>query len=461
MLAAESISNEMGLNPYWNEQCEENSLKLWLPTKTALQDSGQTSSNLFSSKTVESSWFRARLYTAPNRSLPRICLQSSTSSLVECTDLGSTAIKSKKIRVYPTKSQRIEIKSWQSASRWFFNKAKEIDRSCKGNIAKYDLAKAVMEATPEWAKSIPYQIKRSAVLDYWKAKSNAIKKFKQTNQIQQISFRSAKSPKQSCYIPKTAVKRMGVYHTILGRLEAAECIGTEIDCRLTLENGRYYLTVGQAPQAASESQASGIVAIDPGVRTFVTFYSDECCGKLGEHDLKKIFRLCMGLDKLISKRALERSHRKRNNMKRAIWRLRNKIKDLVDDLHHKTALFLCRNFKTMLLPTFETKQMTERAGRAIGSKSARQMLTFAHFRFKQFLKHKAKELSVVVIDVNEAYTSKTVSWTGEIKEIGSSKVITSGKGKNKVVVDRDYNGARGIMLRALRGNSLQVVELPA
>jgi putative transposase len=85
------------------------------------------------------------------------------------------------------------------------------------------------------------------------------------------------------------------------------------------------------------------------------------------------------------------------------------------------------------------------------------MLTFAHFRFKQFIKHKALQCGKVVIDVNEAYTSQTVSWTGEVKLIGSARFISSGKGKNKVVVDRDYNGARGIMLRALRASSLQII----
>ena len=57
----------------------------------------------------------------------------------------------------------------------------------------------------------------------------------------------------------------------------------------------------------------------------------------------------------------------------------------------------------------------------------------------------------------EAYTSKTVSWTGEVKQIGYAKCIPSGSGKNKVVVDRDYNGARNIMLRALRASSLKIV----
>ena len=56
------------------------------------------------------------------------------------------------------------------------------------------------------------------------------------------------------------------------------------------------------------------------------------------------------------------------------------------------------------------------------------MLTFAHYRFKQFLKHKAFETGKLVLDVNEAYTSKTVSWTGEIvKNLGGAKVIRSKK----------------------------------
>ena len=101
--------------------------------------------------------------------------------------------------------------------------------------------------------------------------------------------------------------------------------------------------------------------------------------------------------------------------------------------------------------------MTEKVKRKISSKSARCMLSLSHFRFKQYIKHKALQMGKVVIEVNEAYTSKTVSWTGEVKQIGSAKIISSGRGKNKVVVDRGYNGARNIMLRALRVSSLKVV----
>jgi putative transposase len=92
--------------------------------------------------------------------------------------------------------------------------------------------------------------------------------------------------------------------------------------------------------------------------------------------------------------------------------------------------------------------MVSRSYRKIGSKSARQMLTLGHFRFKQFLRSKAFEYGKTVIDVCEAYTSKTVSWTGEmIQNLGGREVVRSSIDGQEM--DRDINGARGIFLRAL------------
>ena len=109
--------------------------------------------------------------------------------------------------------------------------------------------------------------------------------------------------------------------------------------------------------------------------------------------------------------------------------------------------FLVDNFDIILLPTFETKDMVKRGTRKIRSKTARMMMTFAHYRFKLFLKHKAHETGKLVIDVNEAYTSKTCSWTGEVnRKLGGAKVMVGSDGQR---MDRDINGARGIFLRAL------------
>ncbi|WP_287314783.1 hypothetical protein [Moorena sp. SIO1G6] len=80
-------------------------------------------------------------------------------------------------------------------------------------------------------------------------------------------------------------------------------------------------------------------------------------------------------------------------MRKAVRRMIIRIQNLIDELHHKAARFLVDNFDVILLPTFETSQMSKKGNRKLGSKTARNMLTFAHYRFKEFLKHKAKELA--------------------------------------------------------------------
>jgi putative transposase len=76
------------------------------------------------------------------------------------------------------------------------------------------------------------------------------------------------------------------------------------------------------------------------------------------------------------------------------------------------------------------------------------MLTLSHYQFKEHLRWKAWEYAKVALtDINEAYTSKTVSWTGEVLQIGGSRTITSKIDGAKM--NRDLNGARGIFLRAL------------
>jgi putative transposase len=119
-----------------------------------------------------------------------------------------------------------------------------------------------------------------------------------------------------------------------------------------------------------------------------------------------------------------------------------KVQNLIDELHHKTALFLVKNFDYILLPAFETSQMTSRANRKIQSKTVRNMLNFAHCRFKQFLKNKAFEFGKTVLDVCEAYTSKTHPKTGDIKQIGGVKRIRLLSGE---WINRDIVGARNIL----------------
>jgi len=446
--AVESTSSAKDCKPYWTDLCAEINSRLLLPVVTDCAGSGLNSFSIWSNKTVDKSWFSKTLYTVPNQNLPRIFSPSSTSSLVECTDSGNTVKKSRKIRIFLKATQKQIIKQWFGVSRFVYNTTVKLlqDSTIKANwkAIKTD----ILNGLPDFCKSVPYQIKSIAIKDACKAVSNAKKKFKDGGGISKVKFRSRKEPIQSCYIPKSAVSDKGIYHTILGEVTFKEALPQSFgDCRLVKAYGDYYLTVPEEVSRQQSENQGHVVALDPGIRTFITFFSESSFGEIGISANIQIQKLCFRLDKVISKIAKAKCKSKRR-LKLAATRLRGKIKNLVDELHKKTARFLVDNFDIILLPTFETSRMSKKAKRRIRSKSVRQMLTLSHYRFKQFLKHKAFETNKVVIDVNEAYTSKTVSWTGEIiHNLGGAKFIKSPTDGR--VMPRDLNGARGIFLRAL------------
>ena len=144
--------------------------------------------------------------------------------------------------------------------------------------------------------------------------------------------------------------------------------------------------------------------------------------------------------------------------------MRQRITSLVDELHWQAARWLTGNYRVIPLPTFETHDMTVRAGRKIRSKTARMMLSFRHYEFRRRLMWKAWQRGALVIEVDEAYTSKTRSWNGTVDaKLGGARVIRDETGFE---MDRDVNGARGIFLRALgdspflRGLLTQVASQP-
>jgi putative transposase len=351
--------------------------------------------------------------------------------------------KSKKIKIYPNQQQKLILNTWFGASRKTYNETINYlkQENTKANWITIKLW--LLKTLPDWCKNVPFQIKAIAVKDACTAIKNAKIKYIKTNKFNNVKYKSVKNLKQSIYIPKSAIKESGIYPTILGKLIYSEPLPENIlDSRLIFENGNYYICINNNSKIKLSDNQARIVSLDPGVRTFQTFFSEEYCGKIANYSISRIQRLCFYLDNLISCISKEKKRR----LKKAANKIRLKIRNLISELHWKTIKFLLDNFDIILLPTFETSNMVKIINRKINNRSTRQMLTFSHYLFKQRIKHKAKEFGKIVIDVNEAYTSKTASWSGEIKHnLGSSKTIRS----QGIILDRDYNGARGILIRAL------------
>jgi putative transposase len=170
--------------------------------------------------------------------------------------------------------------------------------------------------------------------------------------------------------------------------------------------------------------------------------------EVGKSDISRIYRLCNSYDKLQSKWSQpEINYWKRYRYKKAGARIQRRIQNLVDESHKKTTKWACENYSTILLPKFETQKMVFRSRRKINSKTARNMLTWSHYRFKMRLMNKAREYpNCRVIICGEEYTSQTCSECGYLhRKIGGLKKFKC-PGCNQES-ERDFNAARHILLK--------------
>ncbi len=149
------------------------------------------------------------------------------------------------------------------------------------------------------------------------------------------------------------------------------------------------------------------------------------------------------------------SKRQRFQMRKASLRLRSKIQNLIGDLHHKVSRFLVNHYKVIFLPTFETSQMVLKQSRKISTKTARNMLSWSHYKFASHLTQMASRHNVLVVRCNESYTSKTCPNCGNIHQcLGGNKKFKCPE--CSFAADRDLNGARNIMLRALQATAFTI-----
>ena len=477
---SEAVSTSTGedLKGFWRESLKELSKKLWLPKKTDLHDLDLTYLNGFSHNTTPSSFqIQPNHKTIPKMNYRMTLWQSSQFSVPDI--MVKENIKyCRKIRIYPTKEQKEWLDLFFRATRFVWNNAIEFLRdnpdSPKTHISLRDNTMLSDEQLDlptnkhmRWLQKIPYdtrQLTLKQLASNFKTNFELLK----TKQIShfQMGFKSRKNPYQVCFMDKRSLdlKKMRMCKTriktpfkIRKRMKKWFLNNkSEGDYIIRREKNRYFLCLPKKKKSLPKSNYNFIhqtydrVALDPGVRTFQTFYSGQgIAGKIGDNVCNKIIDLGLLEDKLKSKLKDIKKKRTRYNMKKRCFLLRTKIKNIVNDLHWKTCNYLCTNFKHILLPKFATSNMVrkdipERA-RVIRSKSVRQMLSLSHYKFKERLKYMGKRMRCKIDIVDESYTTKTCGGCGNLKNMDGLKIYKCTK--CNFVLDRDYNGARNIFLK--------------
>jgi len=446
-LAAVSTSKDQSSLPYWNEFVQEMSEQLW--SLTGIDSAGLDLSSLSGTaiNTVGKSWFSMMRTFLPNRNWLRTSSPSCTASVVGSTDSENTGLQSRKIRIYPEPALAKVWKQWQAACRYCYNQAIAYMRQHGRPRNKHKFRDLIMQSDlPQWVKDAPCHIKQNAVMEAWDAFGKS----------PNAKFRSARAPSHTLQFNNSNFSNGTWYPRLTKGLSFSASEEIPQSCPYGTElmrvKDRWY-AIFPEPVNHQCSLARGVIALDPGVRTFLTGFDGDSFIEFGAGDFGRITRLCQSLDSLSSRMSKVNAKRRRR-MRMAAFRLRQKIKNLVDECHRKVVSFLTDNYRLIFLPTFESADMVAKAKRKISSKTARAMLTWAHYRFKQFLKFQAQKKKVTVVDVSEAYTSKTCTKCGYVhNRLGGHKVFRCPVCQ-KHRLPRDWNGALGIFLRALRDTAI-------
>jgi putative transposase len=448
---ADLTSNGKSFFPYWKGSCKELSDSLLSHTKIDLPDLDLTCSNGFANNMDVKSWFSTKQAYLQKQKWLKTSSPSSTVLVADSMDCENTNLRSQKIQVYPDLNLKKEWNKWLAACRYCFNQAIAYQKK-NGKTSKRELRNIIMNSDlPIWVKSTPCHIRQNAIFDAYGAYIAS----------QDCKFRSCKAPRQTIKFNNSNYQSSSWYPKLTKGLTfiASEPIpkSSKNATQLIRTKTGWFAVFLVEKKVLPNNVQNKIIALDPGVRTFLTGFDGRKFVEFGQGDIGRITRLCQHLDLLMSRISKSTSSQQRQKMKKASARLRNKIKNLIDECHKQVSNWLVNNYQFILLPTFETSEMTNKKRRKIRSKTARQMLNWAHYRFKLHLKQKAELNGCNVVDVTEEFTSKTCTACGHIhQKLGGEKVFKCPECGH--TLPRDRNGALGILLKALRDTSIVFLD---
>ena len=375
-------------------------------------------------------------------------------------------------------------------SKWFCDAHKDgpLGVSYKGFLSLPKLRPLVMKSDKDiaddgpdaWQKDVPYDLRQGAIKELVTAYSSAFA-LKAAGHVKRfdVSFKSKKSPRQvfHCRANAFSAAKQTIFTTRMAKgrsklrmrkrdlLKLLQEESPHGDFVVQKNGDAWYICLPlkqKEKEPVYENAAYKSAFLDPGVRTFQTFYSpDGVCGKIGdrfcEEELDSLAGQVDQLCSLMGKssptgRGRWFGWRTRRNMKARAAIIRRKIGNKVDDLHWKTCRFLCLAFQKIFIPKFGVKDMVkhDEGRRVIGNKTVRRMLELSHGRFLERLKYCAMTKHREVFVVPESYTTKTCGKCGmQNDEVGGSKVFRCADPECDYSLDRDLHGARNICISTI------------
>lgn len=235
-------------------------------------------------------------------------------------------------------------------------------------------------------------------------------------------------------------KKNGFCSSVLGELESSEEIGVNKTSILQydkhLNKFILYIPIEKETKNVSNRTKCGI---DPGIRTFLTCYSEKEVLEIGENSYKKYKKYYKRIDKI--RELYSKNKIKYKSFNKSINRNFDKIKNITKDLHFKCSKYLCERFDTILLGKISTKDIVSKKNN-LNKISKRSMLSLCHYRFREILEYQCNKYNTELKVIDEAYTTKSCSNCKKINNVGKEKVFNC-KYCN-FTCDRDVNASINI-----------------
>ena len=207
------------------------------------------------------------------------------------------------------------------------------------------------------------------------------------------------------------------------------------------ETNKYYLLICKLENYDNNiNNLKETIVLDPGIRTFLTGLSNKTVTHIGYGMDKKIKKLHLSIKDLNKKNKI---HKKKKKIKK----IRKKIKNLINEMHNKTILYLTSNYKNILIGNMSSKSIVKK-GNNINKMTKQIAMSYSFYVFKHKLLIKCIEKRNNYKEINESYTSKMCSNCGTLNnKLKGSKIFSCNN--CNLLIDRDVNGARGILIKSL------------
>ena len=134
--------------------------------------------------------------------------------------------------------------------------------------------------------------------------------------------------------------------------------------------------------------------------------------------------------------------------------LRQKIKNLVNEMHFKTCKYITNNYNIVIIGKLSTKGIINKKDSTLSPMMKQACLNIKHFEFRQRLKAKCEEYNVNYIEIKENMTSRTCCNCGNVKVPFSDKTYNCEK--CKIIMDRDHNSALNMIIKAKTDNLISI-----